>query len=50
MSLGTNYRLGKVVFFNGSFEYTMSSFEIDIGSISGFTGYTLNFGIGFSFK
>lgn len=50
MSVGINYRLGKVVFFNSSFEYTMSSFESDIGSISGFTGYTLNFGIGFSFK
>lgn len=46
---GANYRLGKTVYLTSNLEYTKSDFETDIGSISGFTGYTINAGIGFSF-
>lgn len=49
VSIGAIHRLGKVVFLKSNFEYTNSSFENNIGSISGFTGYTINLGIGFSF-
>ena len=48
-SIGAIHRLGKVVFLESNLEYTSSSFENNIGSISGFTGYTINLGIGFSF-
>lgn len=48
-SLGTNYRLGKVVYCNGNFEYTNSQFQNNIGSIRGFTGYSISVGIGLSF-
>ena len=49
ISVGAIHRLGKVVFLKSNLEYTSSSFENNIGSISGFTGYTINLGIGFSF-
>jgi len=49
ISVGAIHRLGKVVFLKSSLEYTSSSFENNIGSISGFTAYTINLGIGFSF-
>lgn len=49
VSIGAIHRLGKVVFLKSNFEYTNSSFENNIGSISGFTGYAINLGIGFSF-
>ena len=49
-ALGANYRLGGLVYLMGNFQYTVSNFENDIGSISGFTGYAVNLGIGFSFK
>ena len=49
VSVGAIHRLGKVVFLNSNLEYTTSNFENNIGSISGFTGYTINLGIGFSF-
>lgn len=49
ISVGAIYRLGKGVFLKSNLEYTSSSFENRIGSISGFTGYTLNLGMGFSF-
>lgn len=48
-SLGTNYRLGKVVYCNGNFEYTNSKFKNNIGSIRGFTGYSISVGLGLSF-
>lgn len=48
-SLGTNYRLGKVVYCNGNFEYTNSKFDNNIGSIKGFTGYSISVGLGLSF-
>jgi hypothetical protein len=49
-ALGANYRLGGLVYLTSNFQYTVSNFENDIGSISGFTGYAVNLGIGFSFK
>ena len=49
VSIGAIHRLGKVVFIKSNLEYTSSNFENNIGSISGFTGYTINLGIGFSF-
>ena len=49
LSMGVIHRLGKVVFLKSNFEYTSSSFENNIGSISGFTGYTINLGLGFTF-
>ena len=49
VSIGAIHRLGKVVFLKSNFEYTNSNFKNNIGSISGFTGYTINLGIGFSF-
>lgn len=48
--LGANYRLGKTMYLTSNFDYTRSNFDTDIGSISGFTGYTINLGVGFSFK
>lgn len=48
--LGANYRLGKTMYLTSNFEYTRSNFDNDIGSISGFTGYTISLGVGFSFK
>lgn len=50
LTLGANYRLGGVVFLSGNFKYTASNFKNNIGSISGFTGYNFNVGIGFSFR
>lgn len=47
--LGANYRLGKTMYLTSNFDYTRSNFDTEIGSISGFTGYTINVGIGFSF-
>ena len=49
-TIGTNYRLGNVVYLNGNFQYTFSRFNNPIGSISGYTGYTLSLGLGFTFK
>ena len=46
---GTNYRLGKTVYLNSNIDYTNSKFDNNIGSISGFTGFTVNLGLGFSF-
>lgn len=48
-TLGANYRLGRSVFISSSFQFTSSNFKSDIGSIKGFTGYTINLGIGLSF-
>ncbi len=48
--LGVNYRLGNLIFLTSNFQYTISNFKNDIGSVSGFGGYTINLGIGFSFK
>lgn len=50
LTLGANYRLGGVVFLSSNFKYTASNFKDNIGSISGFTGYNFNVGIGFSFR
>jgi len=50
LSLGANYRLGRTVFLTSNFQYSISNFENNIGSVSGFTGYTINLGVGFSFK
>lgn len=50
LTLGANYRLGGVVFLSSNFKYTASNFKDNIGSISGFTGYNFNIGIGFSFR
>lgn len=49
-SLGTNYRLGSTAFLTGNIQYSISNFENNIGSVSGFTGYTINLGLGISFK
>lgn len=49
-SIGTNYRLGNVVYLNGNFQYSFSKFDNPIGSISGHTGLTINIGLGFTFK
>lgn len=48
LAIGSNYRLGKVVFLTGNFSYNYSKFENDIGSISGLTGFSVNFGLGIS--
>ena len=48
-SLGTNYRLGRTVFLTSNFQYSITNFENNIGSVSGLTGYTINLGLGFSF-
>lgn len=50
IELGVNHRLGGMVYLTSNLQYTISNFKNDIGSISGFTGYTINVGIGFSFK
>jgi len=44
-----NYRLNKTLFLTTNIQYTFSEFDQPIGSISGFTGFSFNFGIGFSF-
>lgn len=46
---GANYRLGKTVYLTSNIDYTFSKFDNNIGSISGFTGFTVNLGLGFSF-
>jgi hypothetical protein len=46
---GTNYKLGKTVYLNSNIDYTVSKFDNNIGSISGFTGFSVNLGLGFSF-
>lgn len=48
--IGATYRLGGTVFLTSNFQYTISNFKNDIGSVSGFSGYTVNLGVGFSFK
>ena len=48
-SLGANYRLGRTVFLTSNFQYSITNFENNIGSVSGLTGYTINLGLGFSF-
>lgn len=50
VSLGANYRLGGTVYLTSNFQYTISKFKNNIGSVSGFTGYSINLGLGFSFK
>ena len=49
MVVGANYRLGKLVYLTSNIDHTFSEFDHDIGSISGFTGYSINFGLGFTF-
>ena len=49
LSLGANYRLGHTVFLTSNFQYSITNFENNIGSVSGFTGYSINLGVGFSF-
>ena len=49
LSLGTNYRLGRIVFLTSNIQYLNTNFENNIGSVSGLTGYTINLGVGFSF-
>lgn len=49
LSLGANYRLGRTVFLTSNFQYSITNFENNIGSVSGFTGYSINLGVGFSF-
>ena len=48
-SLGSNYRLGRIVYLTSNFQYSITNFENNIGSVSGLTGYTVNIGLGFSF-
>ena len=48
-SLGSNYRLGRIVFLTSNLQYSVTNFENNIGSVSGLTGYTINIGLGFSF-
>ena len=47
ITLGANYRLGEVMFLNSNIQYTFSKFKNDIGSVNGFSGITLNLGLGF---
>lgn len=47
--IGLNYRFGKVLFGTGNVNYTYSNFQNDIGSVSGISGYSINFGLGLSF-
>ena len=49
LSLGANYRLGRTLFLTSNFQYSITNFENNIGSVSGFTGYSINLGVGFSF-
>jgi hypothetical protein len=43
---GLNYRSGRSFFFNGNLQYNLSSLKQPIGSISAFTGISVNFGLG----
>ncbi|AWM12583.1 hypothetical protein DI487_00975 [Flavobacterium sediminis] len=49
LTVSTNYKLGKVVFLYSSFNYSFSKFDNAIGSVKGFTGYTISLGLGFNF-
>lgn len=49
ITINTNYKLGKVVFLYGGFNYSFSKFDNEIGSVKGFTGYTISLGLGFNF-
>lgn len=49
LSLGANFRLARFVFLTSNIQYSISNFENNIGSVSGFTGYSINLGVGFSF-
>ncbi len=44
---GINYRLGNAVYCTGNLQYCISSFPRSIGSVTGFTGWSCNLGIGF---
>ena len=48
-SLGSNYRLGRIVFLTSNLQYSVTNFENNIGSVSGLSGYSINIGLGFSF-
>lgn len=48
-SLGSNYRLGSIVFLTSNLQYSIINFENNIGSVSGLSGYSINIGLGFSF-
>ena len=48
-SLGANFRLARFMFLTSNIQYSISNFENNIGSVSGFTGYSINLGVGFSF-
>jgi len=48
-SLGANYRLGRILFLTSNFQYSITNFENNIGSVSGFSGHSINLGVGFSF-
>ena len=48
-SLGSNYRLGRIVFLTSNLQYSINNFENKIGSVSGLSGYSINIGLGFSF-
>lgn len=43
---GLNYRLGKSFFLNSNLQYNISPFKQPIGSVSAFTGISINAGLG----
>ncbi len=47
LKTGIQYRLGNSAYFTSNFQYTISSFKQPIGSVSAFTGWSYNLGIGF---
>ena len=50
LTANVNYKLGKIVFLYSSFNYSFSKFDNEIGSVKGFTGYTISLGLGFNFN
>ena len=47
--LGADYRLGKNIFIRGNLIHSRSSFDQNFGSVSGFSGTGIDFGIGLIF-
>lgn len=45
---GANYQLGDLVYISGNMQYHTSEFKKKIGSVSGFTGLSVNLGFGIS--
>lgn len=48
LKTGMQYRLGNSLYFTSNFQYCISTFKQPIGSVSAFTGWSYNLGIGFT--